>query len=114
MPKKSASEIAAENLEKDLTSKYPTPKIVAELIEKEFIAAPSLSRIVTQLAYYAFRDTSDKERTVKAFSDLIHFCEMAEDQVKEGLTAIGILNGLAEDLVDTATKREANPFAGVN
>ena len=117
MPKKSVAELAAERLEKDLTERYPTPKVVADLVKNDFINASSLSRIVTQLAYYAFRDTSDKERTVKAFADLIKFCEMAEDQVKEGLGAIQILNGLAENLVenlvDTATKREACPIAGV-
>ena len=97
---------AAALLESHLVEELPTPEFVEKLIEKGCFARTDLARIVTHLAFYAFRDTSDLDRSTEALSNLIGFLHEVEKVVKGGLVARELLERLTENLVVADSKQE--------
>ena len=87
------------HFEKELVKEFPTPALIQSLIDKGYFEATSLARIITHLAYYAFRDTSDINRTTKSLSTLIGFCGKADSLIITGVAALQTLNDLADGLV---------------
>jgi len=97
---------AAALLEAHLIEELPTPEIVEKLMEKGYFAPSDLARIVTHMAFYAFRDTSNVDRSTEALSNLIGFMHEVEKVVKRGLVASELLERFAENLVDAGAKQE--------